>query len=100
LRFYNKITIFPCYKKTTFLSEYFDNDIWEYMQQRKYNTDVARVMLENGMNDLTMVTEKSNESRARSFLGSYFVIPDLTFNPSTALRTEKTYYLGYWVNSG
>jgi hypothetical protein len=88
--------VFPNMTKPVFLSEYFDNDVWQYMiQQTKENkVNIAQQLLDNGFN-FTVVHETPIE-----YTGKKLYTPANHFNSAVTKIPGNLYYYGYWINPG
>ena len=92
--------VFPNSKKLMLLSEFFEEDVWEYMvsNMKDNNVSIAQQLLDNGI-DLTMVVE-GPDSSTEGFMGTRLLTPGSSFNSSIIRVPENTYFHGYWINPG
>lgn len=81
------------------LSQYFDEDVWEYMIEKKRdeNKSIPQLLLENGI-DLYMIAETSNHSQWNPFDGIIESIKPNEFYPELTSLPNDIYFHGYWIN--
>ncbi len=93
--------VFPNMSKLLFLSEYFDQEVWQHMVNRAKHEGVmiAQQLLEGGL-DVTLLIESVNPAEVKSFTGRILRTTSNRFNSSLSKLTGTIYYYGYWVCAG
>ncbi len=87
--------------KPHFISECFDEDVWNYMLEEKRNgKSIPQVLTENGM-ELTFLSEVGDGfSRFNPYRGETVNIPANDYFPQILELSGNVYYHGYWINYG
>lgn len=79
------------------LSDYFDEDVWQYMlSQIKDGANICNILRTNGL-EINMLAE-TNECEAYNYKGEYLLTPISEYNPSILDLKGNYYYFGYWIN--
>ena len=85
--------------KPHFLSECFDDDVWEFILEEKSNgKSVPQVLCENGI-DMYMLSEVGDGYKNfNPFNGKVTYMPSNIYEPMIQDILGDVYYHGYWVN--
>lgn len=85
--------------KPHFISECFDEDVWEHILNEKRNgKSVPQVLSENGM-DIYMFSEVGDGYKSfNPFHGNVVPIPTNIYEPKIQETLGNVYYHGYWIN--
>lgn len=86
--------------KPHFLSECFDEDVWQFILEEKNNgKSVPQVLLENGI-DMYMLSEVGDGYKHfNPFDGKVTYMPSKIYEPMIQNIPGDVYYHGYWVNN-
>lgn len=76
------------------LSEYFSEDVWKYMLQKKEAGESIIQQWRNIGEDFTLVAE----TRGYRYDGNTVKVPTNEYFPWLALAEGNIYYHGYWIN--
>jgi len=95
--------VFPYSKKLLFMSNYFDQDVWEYLVKKAGISRggvevVAQAILDSGI-DLTMMIEVASD-HLRAYTGKKYYTPSNSYNSDMARIPGSVYYHGNWINQG
>lgn len=85
--------------KPHFLSECFEQDVWNYILEEKANRkSVPQILCENGI-DMYMLSEVGEGyQHFNPFEGKVTLVPTNTYEPMIQDAPGDVYYHGYWLN--
>jgi len=96
--------VFPNATKPLLLSEYFDNDVWQYMKAEIKKTPLQRMgivrhLLENEV-DLAVLAEAGDKSELTGLTCPLYQSSTNRYNTAVTRITGDVYFYGYWLNYG
>jgi len=96
--------VFPNVTKPLLLSEYFDEDVWEYMKVEIKKSPlqrlgVVRQLLENGL-DLSVLVEAGDINELDGLTCPVYYSEGNRYNSAVTSLPGDIYYYGYWINPG
>lgn len=85
--------------KPHFISECFDEDVWEYMlSEKEKEKSIPKVLDENAMN-IHLLSEIGNSYKNfNPFDGKVTLVSTSVYQPKILEIKENVYYHGYWIN--
>ena len=85
--------------KPHFLSECFDQEIWEYMlAQKQTGKSIPQILTDNGM-ELTFISEAGEGYKSfNPYSGKVNKVPTNLYYPELQNIPGTVYYHGYWLN--
>ena len=86
--------------KPHFLSDCFDEDVWEYiLKEKRTGKSVPQILCENGI-DTYMVSEMDTYKYFNPFEGKILTVPCNHYAPEVLNLEGDVYYHGYWIHKG
>lgn len=76
------------------LSEYFSEDVWEYMMRQRAEGKTVVQQMKDAGEDFALVAETSDYR----YSGNVVQVPANQYHPWLALSKGNIYYHGYWIN--
>ena len=84
--------------KPHFLSECFDEDVWNYILEEKANgKSVPQILCENGIDIYLLSEVGENYQHFNPFNGKVTLVPTNTYEPMIQDAPGDVYYHGYWL---
>lgn len=85
--------------KPHFISECFDEDVWEYMlKEKKAGKSIPQILKDNGM-EITFLSEAGDSfAKFNPFFAEVVKIPANEYYPAILDLSGNVYYHGYWIN--
>lgn len=85
--------------KPHFLSECFEQDVWNYILEEKVNgKSVPQILCENGIHMYMLSEVGEGYQHFNPFDGKVTLIPTNTYEPMIQDAPGDVYYHGYWLN--
>ena len=86
--------------KPHFLSEFFDEDVWNYiLEEKKNGKSVPQILCENGI-EMYMLSEVGDKyQHFNPFQGKVTLMPSNMYEPMIQDAPGDVYYHGYWLNN-
>ena len=86
--------------KPHFLSDCFDEDVWEYiLKEKRTGKSVPQILCESGI-DTYMVSEMDTYKYFNPFEGKILTVPCNHYAPEVLNLEGDVYYHGYWIHKG
>lgn len=97
--------VFPEAAKPILLSQYFEEDVWEYMVSQMMisktpEISMAQQLYDNGVDDQTAIFEAAPQHVSDAYTGKKFYSTANCYNSILARLTGNVYFYGYWINPG
>lgn len=84
--------------KPALLSEYFEEDVWNFIVEKKRQGISVCQSIKDIDVDITMISEMPNYKTVNPFDGEVIEVPGNDFYPQVLDASGNIYYHGYWIN--